>query len=443
MNETGSREQWATRMGFILAAVGSAVGLGNVWRFPFQVGENGGASFLLIYLFLILLIGVPAMLVEFSIGRRSQRNPVDAFKKLGYGGWSFVGVICVLAGFVILAFYSVVAGWTIDYTIASATGAYFDDAGAYFGSINEGPRALLFHAIFMGIVVGIVAFGIQKGIELSVKILVPAIIVLLVGLMIYGLSLDNAMEGVRYYLSPDFDVMRNEWTTLLPAAAGQAFFTLSLGMGAMITYSSYLGKNDSMAVDSGWIVGFDTGIAVLVGLVIFPVLFAVGMDPGEPGAGALFVGLGEAISEAPASRIIGVLFFGTVAIAAISSGISILEVVVSFIIDHFEVGRVPAALGVGAVIFAAGAPVAFSLDILGVYDTIASKLLLPVGMGLMVLFAGWIYREAADEVGKGMKLIGGWFPIAWLWHVRTVILVVIALTIVLNAMEAFEFFREM
>ena len=439
MNELSTREHWGTRVGFILAAVGSAVGLGNIWRFPFQVGESGGASFLAVYLAFILIIGLPAMLVEFTVGRRSQRNPIDAFKALGHGKWAFVGVIAVITGFIILAYYSVVAGWTLNYTFASATGAYFDDPGAYFGSIMSGGTALAMHALFMVIVVGIVAMGIEKGIEISVKILVPAIIILLVGMTIYGLSLEGAMEGVSYYLSPDFSEIRDNWQEILPAAAGQAFFTLSLGMGAMLTYSSYMKNHDSLVADSGWIVGLDTGIAVVVGLVIFPVLFAVGLDPSSPGPGALFVGFGEAIAEAPASRIIGVFFFGTVFVAALSSAISILEVVVSFVIDHFEVERKVAAAVVGVLIFLVGIPTALDITWLELYDGVVAELLLPLGMAFLVLFVGWFFKDGEEELNNGLgEGLKGWFPTLWKWHVRTIILAVIILTLVLSGIGAFE-----
>lgn len=443
MAETESREHWGTRIGFILAAVGSAVGLGNVWRFPFQVSEQGGATFVIVYLAIVLLVGLPAMLVEFSIGRRSQRNPIDAFKKLGYGRWAPVGVLCVFTGFVILAFYSVVGGWTLRYTVGSVTGGYFDDPGAYFGQISEGMGALGFHAIFMVLTIGIVAFGIRKGIEICTKILVPAIIVLLIGMIAYAMTLEGAMEGLRYYLDPDFQAIRENWTDILPSAAGQAFFTLSLGMGAMITYSSYIAGDDSLVVDSVWIVGFNTGIALLAGMVIFPVLFAVGLDPAEPGPGALFVGFGEAIAQAPGSQLLGVFFFGTVFIAAISSAISILEVVVSFVIDHYEFDRKPATIGVGAIIFLVGIPTALSTPILGFYDQLAAEFLLAIGIGLMVVFAGWFYREAREEVGRGMDFaadIG--FPALWQWHVRIFILAVIVIVIAIQAHGTYEFLGE-
>ncbi len=433
------REHWGTRIGFILAAVGSAVGLGNVWRFPFQVGEQGGATFLLMYVAIILIIGLPAMLVEFTIGRRSQRNPIDAFERLGHKEWSFVGILAVITGFIILAYYSVVAGWTIRYTGASITGAYFDDPAGYFGEVSFGIEALGFHALFMVIAVGIVAFGIKRGIEACTKILVPAIIVLLLGLIVFGLTLEGAGEGLTYYLTPEFDALRDNWMELLPSAAGQALFTLSLGMGAMITYSSYIADDDNLVVDSGWIVGFNTAIALMAGLVIFPVLFSVGVDPANPGPGALFVGFGEAIAEAPASEMIGAFFFGTVVIAAVSSGISILEVIVSFVIDHFEVERIPATIGVGVIVFIVGIPTAFDGSILDLYDGVVAEVLLPLGMGLLVLFAGWFFTDAKDELLKGLgPATRDWLPTVWLWHIRTVILAVAILVLVLSATGAYE-----
>ena len=436
---TSSREHWGTRIGFILAAVGSAVGLGNVWRFPFQVGEQGGVWFILVYLAIILIIGLPAMLVEFTIGRRSQQNPISAFEKLGYPRWRFIGILCVITGIIILSFYSVVGGWTIRYTIDSLTGAYFAAPGEHFGDIAFGTSALAFHALFMAVVIGIVAFGVQRGIEVCTKILVPAIIIMLVGLTIYGLQLPGATEGLVEWLNPDWAVIREDWTDILPSAAGQAFFTLSLGMGAMITYSSYIADDDHLVVDSGFIVAFNTGIALLAGAVIFPVLFAVGISPEEPGPGALFDGFGAAIAEAPGSQALGAFFFGTVVIAAISSAISILEVIVSFLIDQFDIDRLPAAIGVGFLIFAIGIPTAFDGEILGLYDLVTAEFLLPLGMGLLVIFVGWFYTEAEDELSKGLgPRTRSWLPTLWTWHVRTIILAIIVVVIVIKGIDGYE-----
>lgn len=435
---TSSREEWGTRIGFILAAVGSAVGLGNIWRFPFMVGKEGGASFLLIYLAFVALIGFPSILVEFTVGRRSKRNAINAFQKLGYPFWSFIGFVCVFTGFVILSYYSVVAGWTIQYTIDSLSGAYFDNPGKYFKGLSTGMGAVGLHAIFMAITVAIVALGVQKGIELCVKVLVPAIVLLLLGMIVYAMTLPGAMDGLSYYLSPDFEKLANNWGSIVPSAAGQAFFTLSLGMGAMITYSSYLGEDDNLLVDSCWIAGIDTTIACMTGLVIFPVMFSVGMEPGEGGAGALFISFGEALSGVPGSTIVGFLFFGTVFIAALSSAISILEVVVSFVIDQFEMNRMPATICVGACSFLAGLPTALNGTMLQLYDGVVATFLLPLGLGLIVLFVGWFFKEARDEITKGLEQDSeSWFPLTWLWHVRIVILLTVSYVIFLSGKDAY------
>lgn len=430
---TGEREQWATRTGFILAAVGSAVGLGNIWRFPFQTGQEGGAVFLLIYLAFILVIGIPAVLVEFVLGRRSERNPIDTFERLGYDNWTAIGAFAVVGGFVIMSFYAVVAGWIVRYTAVSATGAYFDNPERYFLGVSAGHEAMLFQLLFLAVTVGVVALGIQRGIELAVKALVPALVVLMIGLIVYAATLDGAGAGYEWYLSPEFSVLADNWRSILPAAMGQAFFTLSLGVGVMITYASYIGENRNLGVDTGWIVGVDTAIAAMAGLIIFPVLFHVGVTPGDGGAGELFVGVGAAIAGVPGSRLVGVLFFGTILLAAVSSAISLVEVTVSYLVDHFTLDRVQAALGVGAVLFIVGLPAAYDTAVLELYDEVTAELLLPLTVFLLVLFVGWFYEEAVDELSQGLQ--SDLLPKAWLWHVRTVLLAVIGLTLALSVTE--------
>ena len=212
------QESWTSRIGFIFAAVGSAVGLGNIWSFPFQTASNGGAAFIVVYLVAVFLIGFPAMLVEFVIGRRSERNPVDAFADLGYGGWTIAGALGAFTSFATLAFYSVVGGWVLIYIVGSATGAYFGDAAAYFGSVASGPTALAAHAVFMAITIGIVALGVTGGIERTTKVMVPSIFVLLIGLAIWVFTLPGAGAGYSYYLSPDFGELAANFATIVPAA---------------------------------------------------------------------------------------------------------------------------------------------------------------------------------------------------------------------------------
>ena len=433
------RESWATRMGFILAAVGSAVGLGNIWRFPFVVGENGGAAFLLIYLILIVLIGFAAMLVEFSVGRRTERNPVGALREMGGEAWKYVGGLFILIGFVILSYYSVVAGWALRYTVGSLTQGYMEDPGAYFGLISAGWEAIAFHALFMLLVIGIVAFGIRQGIELAVKVMVPAIIVLIVGLAIYAATLPNVGEAYSYYLSPDFGVIADNWQSILPAAAGQAFFTLSLGMGVMITYASYLGEDRNLGEDGAIILGLDTGVAFITGLVAFPILFAAAVDPADPGPAVIFISLAEAFGDITAGWIIGFLFFATLSIAALSSAISLMEVVVSYAIDERGMDRRTATFGIGGLIFLLGIPTALDTTILGLYDALAAEILLITGGILLAILVGWIvHEEAREELSKGIGDLG-WYGDAWIWLVRVPVLLVLIVSLVLAILGFVEF----
>jgi NSS family neurotransmitter:Na+ symporter len=433
------RETWATRTGFILAAVGSAVGLGNVWRFPFAVGQEGGAAFLLVYFLFVVLIGFPAMLVEFTIGRRTERNPVGALAALGGRTWRYVGLVFVVTGFTILSYYSVIAGWTIRYTIASLTGAYAADPEAYFGVASVGWDAVAFHALFMIAVLAVIGLGIRSGIELAVKLMVPTIILLGVMLAAYAFTLPGAGEAYAYYLSPDPAVIAANWQTILPAAAGQAFFTLSLGMGVMITYSSYLAEDRNLAEDGAIIIGFDTGIAFLMGLIVFPFLFSAGVDPGEGGPGTLFISLAAAFAELPAGGILGAIFFGTVAIAALSSAISLMEVPVSYVIDEFDVDRLTATLGIGGAIFVLGIPPALDLIFLDLFDLFADAILLVLGGLLVSIFVGWLVPDdALDELGKGIGDLGS-IGSAWVWAVRIPVVIVLAISLYLGIVGYVEF----
>ncbi|WP_096395435.1 sodium-dependent transporter [Halorubrum trapanicum] len=438
-----ARETWATRMGFILAAVGSAVGLGNVWRFPFITGQYGGSSFLITYLAFVALIGFPAILVEFVIGRRTDRNPVGALRELGSGVWSSAGWLFVVTGFIILSYYSVVAGWFLRYTLIGITEGFTvadpAAADALYESVSTGLDTLVFHALFMLLVVGIIAAGVRRGIELSVKVMIPAILVLLVGLAAYGFTLDGASAAYSYYLSPDFGTIAANWTEILPAAAGQAFFTLSLGMGVMITYASYLDEDRNLAADAGIIATLDTLVAVLVGFVVFPVLFSVGIEPGTGGPGAIFVSLTAAFAGIPGGRILGTVFFGMVGIAALSSAISILEVLVSYLMDEIGVARVPAAAAVGAAVFLLGVPVTIDTIFLGLYDGLAYGILLVLGSLLLALFVGWVIPDIGrEELRKGIADVGG-LDVAWIWVVRLPVAIVILVSLLLGVADYVEF----
>lgn len=429
------RETWTSRIGFIFAAVGSAVGLGNIWSFPFQTASNGGAAFLVVYLLAVVLIGFPTILIEFVIGRRGEQNPVAAFKKIGYGEWSFTGGLGVFASLVTLAFYSVVGGWVLSYIVGSVTGAYFGDPGAYFSSIASGTTAIQGHAVFMLITIGIVAAGVTDGIERATKFMIPAILVLLAGLAVWATTLSGASAGYNYYLTPDFSVIANNFGSIVPSAMGQAFFTLSVGFSVMIAYASYLGRDDSLPADGGAIVVVNTIVALLAGFVVFPILFATGgaEGTGTGGSGTAFTALAGAFGNLPAGgQIIGFVFFVVLLFAALSSSISLLEVPVSYIAENYSYKRSTTAVGMGAVIFLAGLPATIGTGWLGFYNDVVFNLLLPVAVLLFAVFVGWIANaEATDEIGRGSSL-GASFKMAWLWWVRIVVPVVVVITLYLG-----------
>jgi NSS family neurotransmitter:Na+ symporter len=436
-----TRETWATRIGFILAAVGSAVGLGNIWRFPFITAESGGAAFVLVYLLLVVFLGLPVMLVEFVIGRESKQNVVDAFPAIGRGTWKFIGVIGAFTGFVILSYYSVVGGWVIRYIIGSLTGAYMGDAPAYFGEISTGMEAVAFALLFVAVVAGIVVFGVRDGLERAAKVMIPSVVGLLLVLAVYGATLSGAGAGYEYYLSPNVETLAADAISILPAAAGQAFFTLSLGMGIMITYGSYLDQERSLLKDSLVIVVVDTFVAILSGLVVFPILFARGVDPGTGGIGTTFVGLAGAFAELPAGEFVGAAFFVMLFLAALTSAFSILEVIVSFAIDTFDVPREHATVGSAALIFLVGIPTALDLDYLTVYDAVANNVLLILGGLLLAIFAGWVYAEGAmTEFRKGLG-DAETLPRVWIWILRIPVILVLAYVLSQNGADVIETVR--
>ncbi len=304
---------------------------------------------------------------------------------------------------------------------------------------------VLTHAIFMASVIAVVGFGIRRGIEFSVKLMVPAIIALLIGLAVYAGTLPNAGEAYAYYLSPDLGTITANWTEILPAAAAQAFFTLSLGMGVMITYASYLSEDRNLAKDAVIIVGLDTAIAFTVGLVAFPVLFSGELTVADiveigDGPGFIFIALSQAFSNIPFGSVLGAIFFGTVTIAALSSAISIMEVVVSYLIDEHGIDRVPATLAIGTAIFLFGVPVAYdgSLAWLTVYDELANNILLILGALLLSIYIGWVGTDTGlEELGKGIRNLGSWGTY-WIWALRIPVIVTLVVILGLNAVGAYE-----
>jgi NSS family neurotransmitter:Na+ symporter len=351
------RGAFASKIGFVAAAAGSAVGLGNIWRFPYEAGRNGGAAFLLVYLVFIVIIGYPIMVGEVSMGRSSRANPYRAYKKLGSQNWKWVGVWGIVCGIMFLSVYNVVAGWAFGYFVKITFGDLLsvDDYGSYFGAFVADVSDNFFYSLgFMVITAIIVSKGIQGGIEKVSKILMPILFFLLIGLIIYSLTLPNAIEGVKYYLIPDFGRIN---IRTLYTALGQAFFSLSLGMGALITYGSYIGKKDNIAGSAGLVTLTDTLIAFLAGLMIFPLVFSQGQSP-EAGPGLVFVALpGIFHAMGPvAGKIIGSSFFLLLCFAALTSTISLLEIPTSFLVDERKWSRKAVVWGGALAIFLIGLP---------------------------------------------------------------------------------------
>ena len=437
-----NRENWTSKLGFILAAAGSAVGLGNIWRFPYVTGDNGGALFLLLYLVAIILIGYPVMVTEVTIGRKTQRNPVGAFKAIAPNTpWWLVGALGVFTGFVILSYYSVVAGWSLDYIFRSIGGfAGVDTEALFVGHHTSFGRPLLWHAVFMGLCIFIISAGVVKGIQKAVKVLMPVLFILLMLLVVRSVTLSGAMEGLRFLFRPDFSEIT--WQSV-NAAIGQAFFTLSLGMGAMITYGSYLSKKENINDNVGFVVGIDTLIAILAGLAIFPAVFALGFNPGA-GPGLTFITLPAVFAEMPLGGFFAFLFFVLLSIAALTSAISLLEVVVAYMVDEKGWARPKAASVIGIVIFLLGLipllgysswdHVKFmGMDLLDTFDWFANDIFLPLGGLLTAVFAGYIWgaknlQEEANKV-EGKIKIGGWYG----FLVRYIIPVAIAFFIIFGA----------
>ncbi len=433
-----TRESWQTRLGFILAAVGSAVGLGNLWRFPWMTSENGGAAFLIVYLGIILLVGVPGLLAEFVIGRRSRRNPVGALSELSESKyWSAFGHVFVVTAVVLLSFYSVVGGWIVRYFAESFTGAYFANPGAHFEAVNYGLEAVAFHLVFLAITAFIVHRGVRNGIETATKLMMPAIVVLLAGLAVWGVTLDGAAEGVSFFLSPDVAYLQANFLDILPAAAGQALFTLSLGAGTMLTYASYLGEDRSLAADGTAIAVLNTLVGVLAGVAVFPILFALGAGAGGGGPGALFVSLAGALAALPYGQVVGVVFFGVVLLAALSSSISMLEIPVSFLVDEYGVSRRAAVGGLVGLFAVTGSVCALDRGIFGTVAGPVVDLLLTGGLVGFLLFAGWVLgTTATEELGRGAGSLTRSLSTPWLYAVGVAIPVFLIFTFVSGLADA-------
>lgn len=426
-------------MGFIFAAAGSAIGLGNIWRFPYLVGMNGGAAFVVVYLILALVIGSTVMLVEFSVGRAAQKSTVGAFRVVAKNPlWQLVGWIGMLAGgFVILSYYGVVGGWTIKYMISSLTGlmdlAAAGKSGDVFGAfIGQPYQVVFFQVVFMLLTVVIVVGGIGGGIERACKVMMPALFLILLILIVRAVTLPGAEKGLAFYLKPDFSKLTG---ASILAALGQSFFSLSLGMGIMITYGSYLSKDEHLPTCAAWVVIMDTAIALMAGLAIFPAVFAMGIEP-SAGPGLTFVTLPNVFSQMPAGAIFSFLFFLLLFFAAITSSMSLLEVAVSFGIDELNMPRSKAAWVMGTIITLLGVPSAFSLtgppkiagkDFFDAMGYLSDSIMMPIAAAMVCIFLGWFWLDKGRKqvTNNGTYTFG--LMEAWIWSVRFIAPIAIAI----------------
>jgi len=419
------RDHWATKLGFVLAASGSAIGLGNIWRFPYKAGQYGGGAFVIAYVVSVLIIGIPIMIAEFIIGRSAQKSPVGAFKQLSFNlAWPLVGWLGVLAGFIILSYYSVVGGWILRYIWESGFHFFKEgSAGPIFSGFLANPwQQLIWHGLFMFMTMIIVRGGITTGIERWSKLLMPSLLIILLILMINSLRFPGAGEGIQFILKPDFSKLTREG---ILEALGHAFFSLSLGMGAMLTYGSYLDKGTNISSSALEIVVLNTFYALMAGLMIFPIVFTYDVDP-QVGPGLFFITLPEVFARMPAGQLVAISFFVLVAFAAITSAISLLEVVVSYFIDELNWSRKKADYVMGTVIFLIGIPSALSWsslkgvtlfgsrDIFDSLDFLATNYMLPIGGFFIALFAGWNLTHGQKEAE--IKRIENTFHFYDIWH---------------------------
>lgn len=440
-----SRAQWSGRLGFVLAAAGSAIGLGNLWKFPYITLENQGGAFVLVYLAAIAVVGAPIMGAEILLGRKSRRNPVGAFGLLGSGrrggrAWKGVGYLGVLTGFVILSYYSMIAGWTIRYIVMAFSGTLGELAHSpeslqtYFGGLLADPTAqIFFHTLFMGLTVGVVFFGVGKGIERAAKLLMPLLFVILVVLAIYSATTPGFGRALAFLFRPNF-------SDLTPGsvleALGHSFFTLSLGLGAMLTYGSYMRKRDSIPRAALTICALDTLIAIMACLIMFSIVFSFDFEVTKSST-ILFTTIPVIFYKLPGGTAICGLFYLLVSFAALSSTISLLEVVASYAIDELGWNRRTSALTTGAAIWVFGIFSALSVGgvetlssfnpigrpstagVFGTLDYLASNWFLPVGGLLIALFAGWMLtgRECREELEGGHGPLGRSFGI-WRFLIR-------------------------
>jgi neurotransmitter:Na+ symporter, NSS family len=451
------RENFQSRLGFILAAAGSAIGLGNLYQFPFKAGQGGGASFLILYLIFTVVICFPILLSEIAIGRKTQSNPAKAYSNLGFPKWNIVGLMGVICGALIFSFYILVAGWVLKFLVESIQGNLVYGKESFFTLIADPYETMLYASIFMLITAFFVSRGIKEGIEKIAKYVLPGIFIILIILIIYALTLPNAFEGIKFYLIPDFSLLLDMNT--IQAALSQSFFSLSLGMGALITYGSYVSKKENILRASIWITLSDVTVAVLAGFLIFPLVFSQGIDP-KSGGGLLFITMSEIFSSMGglSAVILSTMFFLLLSLAALTTTISFLEVSVAYSIEKYDLNRKKAAYIVAAIILIIAIPSAMSHMKSGIFNSgfityfnteisvsfmdfiedIASDFYLPLGGMLIVFFTSRVWKlvNFKEELTIKNKFDEKIVTLA-LFSLRYLILPVLLLLIILTVLNHF------
>jgi NSS family neurotransmitter:Na+ symporter len=431
----GGREAFASKAGFLLAAAGSAVGLGNMWRFPYLASENGGAAFVLVYVGLTLALGIPLMLAEFAVGRRGQRGPIGSLRKLGGPGWGKLGYLFVAVGGLILTYYSVIAGWTLRYGLEALFTGFAPSSAEHFAEVSSGGDAVAFHVAFMAATTLIVVVGVKGGIERASLVLMPLLFLLLAGLALWAATLGDARAGYAVYLKPRFEEVLHP--DVWRAAASQAFFSLSLGMGGMLTYASYLRRDQNLPESAALIAFTDFGVAFTAGLLVFPVIYSFALQDAVSAStiGALFIAVPSAFESMGAlGRVVGLVFFLVLALGAITSTISLLEVVTASAIDELGTTRRKAALAAGTAITLAGILPALDTDVLGLMDKVVGELLLLAGGLVLAVLAAWrLHGPVREELLTGASPFWRrqvpWILLVLRWVVPAIVAVVLVFSV--------------
>lgn len=450
--------QWSSRWAFTLAATGSAVGLGNIWKFPYITGENGGGAFVLVYLVCIALIGIPIMMAEVMLGRRGRQSPVNTMQILAAEAghspyWKWLGWLGMIAGFLILSYYSVIAGWALAYVFRTAFGVFTlatpEGVDSVFSHFIAAPEGLLFwHTLFMVMTMIVVARGVQGGLEKMVKFLMPGLFIMLVVLVGYAMNSGDFVQGLHFLFYPDFSKITRNGVLI---AMGHAFFTLSLGMGAIMVYGSYLPNNVSIARTSVIIALADTLVALMAGMVIFPIVFANHLAPGS-GPGLIFQTLPLAFGHMPGGVFFGTLFFILVTFAAWSSSISLIEPAVAWLVENRGVSRVHASVIMGILCWLFGFLTIFSFNIwahftpldmfehfkgktlFGLLDYLTSDIMLPLGGFLIAIFSAWIIKREASrdelEMEEGLAYMSWRFLVRYITPIAVVIVFLRAIEVI-------------